>query len=127
MLGAIEEWFTASLAGIRQAEDSVAFERIVIRPAPVGDLTHAEAWYDTPRGRVSSAWRRPADGGLTLDVTVPPGRPARVELPLPDGWSEPAAPPAPAGARSLGVVDGPGGMRAVYEAEPGTRRFSVPA
>ncbi len=130
MLGAIEEWFTASLAGIRQAEDSVAFDRIVIRPAPVGDLTHADAWYDTPRGRVRSAWRRPAGGGLTLDVTVPPGPPARVEVPLPDhgpdGRPESAAPPAPAGARSLGVLDGASGRRAVYEAEPGTRRFTVP-
>jgi alpha-L-rhamnosidase len=125
MLGAIEEWFTASLAGIRQADDSVAFERIVVRPAPVGDLTHADAWYDTPRGRVRSAWRRPAGGGLTLDVTVPPGPPARVEVPLPAGTPAAGgpAPPAPPGARSLGLSGG----RAVYEAGPGSLRFTVPA
>ncbi|WP_419999038.1 family 78 glycoside hydrolase catalytic domain [Streptomyces boninensis] len=103
MLGAIEEWFLASLAGIRQAPDSVAYSRLLIRPTPVGDLTHAEAWYDTPRGRVRSAWRRPSDGGFILDVTVPPGAPARIELPLPDGG------------------------RACYEAEPGDGRFEVPA
>ncbi|ONK09638.1 alpha-L-rhamnosidase [Streptomyces sp. MP131-18] len=120
MLGAIQEWLTASLAGIRQADDSVAFDRIVIRPAPVGDLTHVDAWYDTPRGRVRSSWRRPPGGGFLLDVTVPPGAPARVEVPLPGG----AAPaPAPPGARALGAE----GDRAVYEAGPGNVRFSAGA
>ncbi|RKN44950.1 alpha-L-rhamnosidase [Streptomyces hoynatensis] len=123
MLGAIEEWFTSSLGGITQAEDSVAFAGLVLRPVPVGDLTHAETWYDTPRGRVRSSWRRPDGGpstaGLTYDVTIPPGPVARVELPLPEGA---AAPPAPAGARLLGLAGG----RAVYEALPGELRFTVP-
>ncbi|GAB2964686.1 hypothetical protein GCM10023080_027380 [Streptomyces pseudoechinosporeus] len=119
MLGAVEEWFYARLAGIGQADDSVAFARIVVRPVPVGDLTHADAWYDTPRGRVRSTWRR-TDGGFVLDVTVPPGAPALVELPLEEGW-KPG--PAPEGARALGVA----GDRARYEAGPGTWRFTAGA
>ncbi|MFD0535697.1 alpha-L-rhamnosidase C-terminal domain-containing protein [Actinomadura luteofluorescens] len=93
MLGAIDEWFGAGLAGIGQAADSVAFGRLVVRPAVVGDLTRAASTYRTPRGAVSSAWRR-SGHDLRLDVTVPPGAPARVEVPLlgASGAQAPAAP-----------------------------------
>ncbi|MCX4835758.1 glycoside hydrolase family 78 protein [Streptomyces sp. NBC_01016] len=84
MLGAASEWLVGSLAGLRQAPDSVAYEHIVVRPAPVGDLTWASAWYDTPRGRASVAWHRDADV-FRLTVTLPPGADTRVELPLPNG------------------------------------------
>ncbi|MGW8949526.1 family 78 glycoside hydrolase catalytic domain [Streptomyces sp. NPDC055709] len=120
MLGAVDEWFGATLAGIRQQEDSVAFDRIVVRPTPVGDLTRASAWYDTPRGRVSSAWHRSDEEGFRLEVTVPPGAPSRVELPRPGGAGEPLAPEA---ARPLGTVDG----RTCFEVGAGTWQFSVPA
>ncbi|MFC5805034.1 alpha-L-rhamnosidase [Streptomyces formicae] len=119
MLGAIEEWFGGALAGIRQAEDSVAFDRIVVRPTPVGDLSRVSAWYDTPRGRVCSAWER-TDDGLRFDITVPPGTPSRIELPVPAGA---AAPRAPRGARPLGTAGG----RVGYEVGHGTWQFSVGA
>jgi alpha-L-rhamnosidase len=101
MLGAASEWLTASLAGLRQAADSVAYERIVVRPAPVGGLTRASAWYETPRGRTAVAWHRRPDA-FRLTVMLPPGAPSRVELPL------------------------PGGGRDVREVEPGSWEFTVP-
>ncbi|GGQ30304.1 alpha-L-rhamnosidase [Actinomadura coerulea] len=116
MLGAIDEWFGAGLAGIGQAGDSVAFGKLVVRPAVVGDLTRASSTYRTPRGAVSSAWRR-SGHDLRLDVTVPPGAPARVEVPLLGA----SGATAPAGARSLGVQDG----RAVYEVGSGSWTFNV--
>ncbi|WP_433472737.1 family 78 glycoside hydrolase catalytic domain [Spirillospora sp. CA-142024] len=116
MLGAIDEWFGAGLAGIGQAGDSVAFGKLVVRPAVVGDLTRASSAYRTPRGTVSSSWRR-SGHDLRLDVTVPPGAPARVEVPLLGA----SGATAPAGARSLGVQDG----RAVYEVGSGSWTFTV--
>ncbi|MFF0519822.1 family 78 glycoside hydrolase catalytic domain [Actinomadura nitritigenes] len=116
MLGAIDEWFGAGLAGIRQADGSVGYGDLVIRPAVVGDLTRASSSYDTPRGTVSSAWRR-SGHDLRLDVTVPPGAPARVEVPLLGA----SAAQAPAGARSLGVQNG----HAVYEVGSGSWTFAV--
>ncbi|MGW0817403.1 family 78 glycoside hydrolase catalytic domain [Streptomyces viridiviolaceus] len=101
MLGAAAEWLTASLAGLRQAADSVAYDHIVVRPAPVGDLTWASAWYETPRGRAGATWHRGTDE-FRLTVTSPPGAPSRVELPLPDGG------------------------RDVREVPPGTWEFTVP-
>jgi alpha-L-rhamnosidase len=117
MLGAIDEWFGSGLAGIRQAEGSVAFEHLLIRPAVVGDLTRASGSYDTPRGRVTSAWSR-SGGTLRLDVTVPPGAPARVEVPLLGGTARPQATP---GARWIGVQNGHG----VFEVGSGHWTFTA--
>jgi alpha-L-rhamnosidase len=104
MLGAIDEWFGSGLAGIQQAAGSVAFEHLLIRPAVVGDLTHAAASYETPRGMVASSWSR-SGHTLRLDVTVPPGAPARVEVPLLGTTTRPQATP---GAKWIGVQDGHG-------------------
>ena len=43
MLGHIMEWFYSGLAGIREAENGIAFNKIDIKPAPVGNLTSAKA------------------------------------------------------------------------------------
>jgi alpha-L-rhamnosidase len=117
MLGAIDEWFGSGLAGIRQADGSVAFEHLLIRPAVVGDLTHAAGSYDTPRGRVASSWNR-SGHTLRLDVTIPPGAPARVEVPLLGGTARPQATP---GARWIGVQDGHG----VFEVGSGHWTFTA--
>jgi alpha-L-rhamnosidase len=119
MLGAIDEWFGSGLAGIRQAEGSVGFGRLLIRPAVVGDLTRAAASYDTPRGKVTSSWRREG-GTLRLEVTVPPGASARVEVPLLGGSARPEATP---GARWAGVQNG----RGVFETGSGGWTFTVHA
>jgi alpha-L-rhamnosidase len=117
MLGAIDEWFGSGLAGIGQADGSVAFEHLRIRPAVVGDLTHAAASYDTPRGTVTSSWTRSGQS-LRLDVTVPPGAPARVEVPLLGGTAQPQATP---GANWIGIQDGQG----VFEVGSGHWTFTA--
>jgi alpha-L-rhamnosidase len=97
MLGAIDEWFSARLAGIRQADDSVAYRELVVQPSIVGGMTHARAAYRTPFGRAAVDWR--LDGGvLRLHVTVPVGATAQVYVPT--GAALPAAPP---GAGYLGI------------------------
>jgi alpha-L-rhamnosidase len=80
MLGAIDEWFTSGLAGIRQAPGSVGFRQLVIKPAIVGDLSRVSGRYVTPSGPVTSTWRRSA-GVFHLDITIPPNTTATVDLP----------------------------------------------
>ena len=87
MLGAIQEWFTSGAAGIEQAPGSVGYERLVIEPAIFDGLDCAAADYRTPRGVVSSAWRRSRRGVITHDVTIPAGTTAEVRLPF-DGEAE---------------------------------------
>ncbi|MES9604899.1 family 78 glycoside hydrolase catalytic domain [Actinomadura sp. NPDC000929] len=115
MLGAIDEWFHAGLAGLGQADDSIGYATLLVRPAVVGDVTYAAATYETPRGRAASSWRR-AGKRLRLDVTVPPGTRARVEYPLLGGS---ARPKAPEGAGWIGVQNG----RAVFEVGSGDWTF----
>ena len=71
MLGAIDEWFTAGLAGIRQAAGSTGYRRVEIRPAIVGELQHVYGSYRTPYGLIESEWTRSAGGSVILDVSIP--------------------------------------------------------
>lgn len=80
MLGHIMEWFYTGLAGIRQADGSVAFKHIVIDPRPVGDLTFAEAAFTSPRGKVLSSWKK-NDDSFILQIFIPHNATATVYLP----------------------------------------------
>ena len=75
MLGHIEEWFYAGLAGI-EADSN----QITIKPQPVGDLTWVKAWHDTMQGRVESNWKKDA-AGFELSVRIPANASATVYLP----------------------------------------------
>ncbi|HZC69560.1 MAG TPA: family 78 glycoside hydrolase catalytic domain [Jatrophihabitans sp.] len=80
MLGAIDKWFTTSLAGIGQPADSVGYAEVLIAPAIVGDLTQVSGRYRTPRGLVTSEWQRSRQT-VQLDVSIPVGTSATVRLP----------------------------------------------
>ncbi|MDB5326961.1 MAG: rhamnosidase [Phycisphaerales bacterium] len=86
MLGHIQEWFYANLAGLSQAASSIAFDRIVIQPNPVGDVTHASATYASARGEIRVAWSI-TGGVVTLDCVIPPNTTATVHLPTRDPTS----------------------------------------
>jgi hypothetical protein len=80
MLGHIMEWLYSGLAGIRPAEGSVAFNKIDIRPEPVGDVTSAQASYHSPYGLIASDWKKTATT-FDLTVTIPANATATVYLP----------------------------------------------
>ena len=63
-----------------QADDSVGYDRIVIRPRIVGDLTHVAGSYETPHGTVRSEWTKDA-AGVHLKVSVPANASAKVYVP----------------------------------------------
>ena len=84
MFGSVSEWFYRVLAGINAAPDAVGFDKIVIRPQPVGDLKWVKASYDSVHGKVVSEWSREA-GKFNLRVRVPVGATATVILPSKEG------------------------------------------
>jgi hypothetical protein len=86
MLGHAEEWFYRGLAGIRPDPAGPGFRRFSVRPEVVGDLSWVKARYDSARGRIESHWRR-SDGGIALEVTVPPNTAATVRVPAKDSAS----------------------------------------
>ncbi|GIJ50602.1 alpha-L-rhamnosidase [Virgisporangium aliadipatigenens] len=82
-LGSVGDWLYGRVAGIDQSPDSVAYRELLLRPLPGGRLTWARAEQETVRGTVHCGWSL-EHGLLTVDVTVPPGCTAVLEVPTPD-------------------------------------------
>jgi hypothetical protein len=82
------EWFYTGLAGIKQADNSVAYNKIEIKPQQVGDVTSAKAIYHSPYGEIVSDWsvRTPSekkDGDtFELDVEIPVNTTATIYFPV---------------------------------------------
>ncbi|WPU92391.1 family 78 glycoside hydrolase catalytic domain [Mucilaginibacter sabulilitoris] len=81
MLGHLMEWFYSGLAGIRPADDAIAFNKIEIRPETVGNVTSASASYQSPYGTISSSWKKAA-GKFELSVSIPANTTATICLPV---------------------------------------------
>jgi len=79
MFGSIVEWYYRSLLGINSAK--AAFEKIIIKPQPAGDLTWAKGSYQSVRGKISSSWKIENDR-FKLDVQIPANCSAEIWLPL---------------------------------------------
>ncbi|MEV4836728.1 glycoside hydrolase family 78 protein [Nonomuraea sp. NPDC049486] len=77
-LGAVADYLHRVVAGLAPA--APGYRRLRVAPRPGGGLTHARAAHDTPYGRAAVSWRR-AGTELTVEVTVPPGTTAEVDLP----------------------------------------------
>ena len=80
MLGQINEWFYHDLAGIQNAPGSAGFEKIIVHPQPVGDITWVRARFDSIRGKIVSDWKCHGDQ-FTLKVTIPANTVATVFVP----------------------------------------------
>lgn len=87
--GVVISFLHRNVAGIRLADDEVAYQRFRIHPEPGGGITWAEAVHDSPYGRIESSWRLVHDV-FHLTATVPPG--TRADVHLPDGSNVDAGP-----------------------------------
>lgn len=81
MLGHITEWFYHDLAGIQPDPADHGFGRIIVKPAIVGDVTWAEASYDSIRGTIRNRWDL-VGNQMTMTVNIPVGATATVWLPM---------------------------------------------
>ena len=124
-LGDVASWMMQYLAGIRFDPAHPGFQRFLIKPEVVGDLTWVKAHHDSPYGRIRSEWKR--DGGrFALNVTVPPNSAAEVFLPVgnPAAVLESGKPAGSAeGVKFLRNENG----RAVYGVGAGAYQFVVPS
>jgi alpha-L-rhamnosidase len=76
--GTCAEWFYRGILGIDLLQPG--FRKILISPQLGGNLTWARGYYDSIQGRIASAWQI-TNGMITLNVTIPPGCTAVVNLP----------------------------------------------
>lgn len=81
--GSVSEWFYKALAGINPHPDAVGFDRIVIKPQVLDELSWVRASYDSIRGRIRSEWKR-EQGRLELKVEIPANTTAVVYIPTKD-------------------------------------------
>jgi len=79
MFGSVGEWLYRSLLGIN--DGAPGFKRIVIKPQPAGDLTHAQGEFQSVYGIIGSSWRI-VDKGLELTVDIPVNTRAEIWIPL---------------------------------------------
>lgn len=79
--GAAARFLHTHVLGLRQDDDSIAWERFTVAPVVHPTMTWAEGHLDTPRGRIFVAWAADGDDGVRVSVDVPAGASAKVELP----------------------------------------------
>ncbi|GII56004.1 alpha-L-rhamnosidase [Planotetraspora thailandica] len=83
-LGSIGEWLFGGVAGINQQPDSIAYRRLLLRPAIGGKLTWAQARQETPLGAVTCGWSIHSEvqtEEVRIEVAVPPGAEATLHIP----------------------------------------------
>ena len=72
MFGSCEEWFVRHVLGIAVTADAIGCDKVRIRPNAVCGLTSASGWLNTPKGRISVAWRL-VDGVMKVEKQLPDG------------------------------------------------------
>jgi len=78
--GAIGEWLYTYVAGIKIDNENPGYKHFFLAPHPGGDLTNANATFQSIHGEIKSAWK--IDGGnMTYEVKVPANTTATVTLP----------------------------------------------
>jgi alpha-L-rhamnosidase len=82
--GNLDAWFYQTLAGINYDPVLGGFKHIMIKPQVLGNLTWVKAHFDSPYGRILSAWKL-LGKRMTLDVTIPANTTATVIVPGKDG------------------------------------------
>jgi alpha-L-rhamnosidase len=121
LVGDLITWSYENLAGIRPDPAQPAFKHIIMRPTPVGDLTHVHAAYDSSYGKILSDWQV-AGGRFIWTLTVPASTTATISVPAksPSAVSESGKPANESrGVKYLRAEQG----RAVYEIGSGSYRF----
>jgi alpha-L-rhamnosidase len=93
-LGSAGQWLRERVAGLRPTAPGWA--RIAVAPMVDDRLAYARADVMTVRGRAAVAWRR-CGAALELDITVPPGAQADVDIPVDDGEKRPITCPGSKG------------------------------
>merc|ERR1711865_614560 len=92
MFASSEVWLLQSVAGIQPHPAAKGFDKVLIKPSPPSQLSHAEATYHTVRGRIETKWIS-EQGRITLTVKIPPNVVATVHIPTTSGHVQEAAKP----------------------------------
>lgn len=121
MFGSVGEWFYRSLLGINAA--APGFKKIILKPQPAGDLTHAKGSFNSVYGKIGSAWEI-IDKQFKLNVEIPANTSAEIWIPLQYGTE------ITEGGKPVSTVDGIKLLRkengyTVFQTGSGTYSFAT--
>lgn len=80
MLGHAEEWFYRGIGGISPSADNPGYQKFILKPQVVGDLSEANVTYQSIRGEILSHWKI-ENGRFIYHIRVPANTEALVYLP----------------------------------------------
>lgn len=83
MFGSVSEWFYKWVGGIQADPSAVGFDKIIIRPQIISNVTWAKTSYNSMHGKIVSDWSRD-DHSFKLNITIPVNTTAKVYLPAKD-------------------------------------------
>lgn len=122
MLGHGEEWFYRGLAGLSFDMSRPPEDAISLAPSFLPEVTTASASYRSTMGPITIAWHRSSQGAW-VDVTVPPGAQAVLDLPAAASWAESGKD----AAHAPGVLDSEQSAQGLrLRLGSGAYRFSAP-
>jgi alpha-L-rhamnosidase len=78
-LGAVADWMHRTIGGISPLEPG--YSKVLIKPQPGGGISWARSSLETRHGRISVVWSRADSGSMEVDVEIPDGVAAQVQLP----------------------------------------------
>jgi alpha-L-rhamnosidase len=78
-LGAVADWMHRVIGGVAPARPG--YRTVRVTPRPGGGITWADTQLDSPHGRIAVSWRLGPDGQLDVQVTLPEGVTAQIDLP----------------------------------------------
>lgn len=113
MLGSVSAFFYRHLAGLQIDPAANACDRITIKPLVPAELESVSAHFDSPRGRIASAWTQD-EGVFELRLEIPVGTQALLGLPagFPNSITE----------SGLGLAEAEGVSLSEAPVEPGAQR-----
>lgn len=123
MLGHLMEWLFSGLGGIRQSEESTAFDEVLIDPQPSGTVTSAQTTCRSVHGDITVCWKLTKEK-YTLRVNIPANSTALIVLPSADAgritdYGLPVT-------QSEGVkLSGVSGGKSIWETGSGSYLFEV--
>jgi len=78
-LGAVADWMHRTIGGISPLEPG--YSKVLIKPQPGGGISWARSSLETRHGRISVVWSRADSGSMEVDVEIPDGVAAQLQLP----------------------------------------------
>jgi hypothetical protein len=122
-LGSCGEWLYGTVAGIDLHPAAPAYKKILIRPRPAAQLTHASGKIESMHGEIASSWSTHA-GGFMLNVTVPTNTTAEVHVPAANDAEVMESGQLAGNAQGITFLRMENGA-AVFDVESGRYRFST--